>query len=105
MSGRSAIAFPNRRFPMKHRGQTTSDTISIGRAALMVGLLMRAPRLGPPSLGGNLGMGTEPRHQCADVVGGLARGERDRRPDRAAVTARGEHGAPQHACDPAWNPM
>src|SRR5499433_964512 len=105
MSGRSAIAFSNRRLPMKHQGQTTSDTISIGRAALMAGSSCGPPRLGPPSLGGNLGMGAEPRHQCADVVAGLARGERDRQPDRAPVTAGREHGASQHACDPACNQM
>src|SRR6516225_12150699 len=105
MSGRSAIAFSNRRLPMKHQGQTTSDTISIGRAEVMAGSSCGPARLGPPSLGGNLGMGAEARHQCAHVVGGLARGERDRRPDRAAVTAGGKHRAPQHACDPARNQM
>src|SRR5919197_282733 len=31
MSGRNAIAFSNRRLPMKHQGHTTSETISIGR--------------------------------------------------------------------------
>src|SRR6266849_3242315 len=85
MSGRSAIAFSNRRLPMKHQGQTTSDTISIGRAEVMAGSSCGPARLGPPSLGGNLRMGAEARHQSADVVGGLARGERDRRPDRAAI--------------------
>src|SRR5215510_9868817 len=105
MSGRSAIAFSNRRLPMKHQGQTTSDTISIGRAEVMAGSSCGPARLGPSSLGGNLGMGAEARHQCAYVVGGLARGERDRRPDRAAITAGGKHRAPQHACDPARNQM
>src|SRR5262249_15560754 len=105
MSGRSAIAFSNRRLPMKHQGQTTSDTIWIGRAEVMAGSSCGPTRLGPPSHGGNLGMGAEARHQCAHVVGGLARGERDRRPDRAAVTAGGKHRAPQHACDPARNQM
>src|SRR5262249_39229601 len=105
MSRRTATAFPTRRLPRKPQGQTTSDTISIGRAALMAGSSCGPPRLSPPSLGGNLGMSAEPRHQCADVVGGLTRGERDRPPDRAAGTAPGGHGAPQHACDPACNQM
>src|SRR6476620_1187494 len=40
-SGRSAIAFSNRRLPMKHHGQTTSDTMSIGNAEVMTRPLSR----------------------------------------------------------------
>src|SRR5262252_1439067 len=87
VSGRSAIAFSNRRLPMKHQGHTTSETISIGRAEVMAGSSCEPAKLAPPSLGGNLRMGTQARQQCADVVGGPARGKRDRRLDCAAVTA------------------
>src|SRR6516225_5227782 len=90
VSGRSAIAVGNRCLPMKHQGHTTSETISIGRAEVMAGSSCGPARLGPPSLGGNLGMAAQASHQCADVVGGPARGEGDRRLDRAAVTARRE---------------
>src|SRR6516164_3892733 len=105
MSGRSAIAFSSRRLPMKHQGHTTSETISIGRAEVMAGSSCGPARLGPRSLGGNLGMAAQARHQCADVVGGPARGEGDRRPDPAAVTAGWEHGAPELARDPTRNQM
>src|SRR6185295_7612089 len=89
MSGLSAIAFSSRRLPMKHHGQTTSDTISMG-SALMAGSLLVAGRLGRILLGGNLGIAADAGHQRAHVVRRFERGKRDRRLDRAAV--RRQHG-------------
>src|SRR6266540_5738063 len=100
MSGRNAMAFSNRRLPMKHQGHTTSETMSIGRAEVMALSSYEAARLCPPLLGGNLGVGAETRHQCAEIVGGLEGGERDCRLDGAAIAIGREHGMPQHARDP-----
>src|SRR6266511_2863251 len=103
MSGRNAIAFSNRRLPMKHQGHTRSETMSIGKAEVMALSSCGAARLCPPSLGGNLGMGAETRHQCAEIVGGLEGGERDRRLDGAAIATGREHGVRQHALHPPRN--
>src|SRR5919201_2283028 len=105
MSGRNAIGFSNRRLPMKHQGHTTSETISIGKAEAMALSACEAARLGARSLGGNPGMGAETRHQCAEIVGGLEGGERDRRLDGAAIATGREHGLPQHVRDPACEEM
>src|SRR5260370_36842091 len=43
ISGLRAIAFSSRRLPMKHHGQTTSDTTSIGSSV--------APALAGPGIG------------------------------------------------------
>src|SRR5262249_6017405 len=101
MSGRSAIALSSRRLPMKHQGHTTSETISIGRAEVMAGSSCGAARLSPQLLRGQLGMAAQARHQCADVVGASARGEGDRRPDPAAVTAGGKTGGAELGPEPA----
>src|SRR6266436_1645424 len=78
VSGRSAIAFSNRRLPMKHQGHTTSETISIGRAEVMAGSSCGPARLGPPSLGGNLGMAAPTRNQMGAAQIGLGEGREDR---------------------------
>src|SRR5215470_12772542 len=40
MSGTSASAFSRRRLPMRHHGQTTSETTSIGMTAVGEGLMI-----------------------------------------------------------------
>src|SRR6476619_7596334 len=104
-SGRRAIAFSNRRLPMKHHGQTTSDTMSIGNAEVMTGPFRESGRLRPLLFGGNLGTCAYPRHQGAEIIARLERGESDHRLDGVATAIGGDHGPHQHACYTASNHM
>src|SRR5438067_13912320 len=103
MSGLSAIAFSSRRLPMKHQGQTTSETMSIGRAEVIARSSLKEGEtyLVLPLLGGNPGIGADARHQRGEIVTRPQRGERDHWPDGAAVAARREHRPPQRASDAA----
>src|SRR6266478_5324079 len=56
ISGLRAIAFSSRRLPMKHHGQTTSDTTAIGSSAAGAGIgfsSMFEDKIGRPGGKGN----------------------------------------------------
>src|SRR5664279_3270481 len=78
ISGLSASAFSRRCLPMKHHGQTTSETTSMRTGGLLgiVGLLFGAS-LTLGSLGGNHPAAHHALHQAGEIIAVLQRRQRD----------------------------
>src|SRR5436189_212347 len=102
MFGFSAKAFSSLRFPMKHQGQTTSETTSIvtGATGLVASSMAGLFGVGPPNVSGRSGGGNRARYNAGKQrqhgVGRLQRGERQRGTWPWALAVGLQHGVLEH---------
>src|SRR5436853_6184694 len=95
-SGRSCSASSSRFLPMKHQGQTTSETTSMTSGSAM-GLSFVSTKVGPPLLRRNHALVDGAREERVDGVARAERRQRDGRSKPRALGADCERGRLEYA--------